>query len=78
MKICVISDHHRTIKRVFQWPHLGWSIQCEEAAHRYCMQHVAENLYKEVRKFGNKEDNLMDDFRRRLVNKKKLHRFIER
>jgi hypothetical protein len=42
------------------------------------MQHVAENLYKEAEKSRKKEDNLMDDFRRRLANKKKPRRFIER
>jgi hypothetical protein len=45
--------------------------------HRYYMQHVTENLYKEVRKSEKKEDNLRDDFRRRLANKKNLRRFIE-
>jgi MULE transposase domain len=78
IKICVISDRHRRIKRVFQRPHLGWSAECGEAVHRYCMQYIVENLYKETRKFRKKEDNLMDDFRRRLVNKKKPRRFIER
>jgi hypothetical protein len=42
------------------------------------MQHVAEKLYKEAKKSGKKEDNLRDDFRRRLANKKKSRRFIER
>jgi hypothetical protein len=78
MKICVISDRHRGIKRVFKRPHLGWSVQHGEAVHRYCMQHVAENLYKEAEKSGKKEDNLRDDFRRKLANKKKPRRFIER
>jgi hypothetical protein len=35
------------------------------------MQHVAENLYKEAGKTEKKEDNLRDDFRKRLANKKK-------
>jgi uncharacterized protein Yka (UPF0111/DUF47 family) len=42
------------------------------------MQHIAENLYKEARKFEKKEDNFSDDFRRRLANKKKSCHFIER
>jgi hypothetical protein len=42
------------------------------------MQHVAENLYKEAGKSGKKENNLKDDFRRRLANKKKSRRFVER
>jgi MULE transposase domain len=78
MKICVISDHHRGIKRVFERPHLGWFVQRGEAVHRYYMQHVAKNLYKKARKSEKKEDNLIDDFRRRLANKKKPCRFIER
>jgi hypothetical protein len=52
MKICVISDRHRGIKRVFERPYLGWSIQRGETVQRYCMQHVVENLYKEARKSG--------------------------
>jgi MULE transposase domain len=35
MKICVISDRHRGINGVFEWPHLGWSVQRGEAVHRY-------------------------------------------
>jgi hypothetical protein len=58
--------------------HLGWSVERGEAVHRYCMQHVTENLYMEAEKSGKKEDNLRDDFRRRLANKKKQRRFIER
>jgi MULE transposase domain len=77
MKICVISDRHRGIKGVFKRPYLGWSVQHGEAVHRYCMQHVVENLYKEAKKSGKKEDNLRDDFRKRLANKKKPRRFVE-
>jgi hypothetical protein len=75
MKICVISDRHRGIKRVFERPHLGRSVQHGEAVHQYCMQHVTENLYKEAKKYGKKEDNLIDDFRKRLANKKKTASF---
>jgi hypothetical protein len=78
MRICIISDRHRGIKRVFERPHLGWLVQRGEAVHRYCMHHVVENLYKEPRKSRKKEDNLRDDFRRRLANKKKPCRFVER
>jgi hypothetical protein len=42
------------------------------------MQHVADNLYKKSEKSGKKEDNIIDDFRKRLANKKKLRRFVER
>jgi hypothetical protein len=77
MKICVIFDRHRGIKGVFRRSYFGWCAERGEAVHRYCMQHVVENLYKEARKSEKKEDNLRDDFRRRLVNKKKLCHFIE-
>jgi hypothetical protein len=73
MKICVISDRHRRIKRVF-WDGL-YNV---ETVHRYCMQHVAENLYKEAEKSEKKENNLIDDFLRRLTNKNKPHRFVKR
>jgi MULE transposase domain len=78
IKICVISHCHRGIKGVFERLHLGWFVQRGEAVHRYCMQHVEENLYKEVGKSEKKEDNLRDDFRRRLANKKKPRHFVER
>jgi MULE transposase domain len=78
MKIYIISNCHRVINGVFERPHLGLFVQRGEAVHRYCMQHVAKKLYKEARKSEKKEDNLIDDFRRRLVNKKKPRRFVER
>jgi hypothetical protein len=37
-----------------------------------------KKLYKEAEKSGKKKDNLRDDFRRRLANKKKPRRFVER
>jgi hypothetical protein len=39
------------------------------------MQYIVENLYKEVGKSTKKEDNLSDDFRRRLAKKKKITSF---
>jgi hypothetical protein len=39
------------------------------------MQYVAKNLYKEAEKSEKKEDNVIDDFRRRLANKKKITSF---
>jgi hypothetical protein len=75
MKICVISDRHRGIKGVFERPYLGWSVQRGETVHRYCMQYVAKNLYKEAEKSEKKEDNVRNDFRRRLANKKKIASF---
>jgi hypothetical protein len=60
------------------WSYFGWFIQCGEMVHRYYMQHVVDNLYKETKKIEKKEDNLKDDFKRRLKNKKKLHHFIKK
>ena len=45
---CVISDRHLGIKAVFQDPNLGWDESTDQCVHRYCSQHVAENLYKHV------------------------------
>jgi hypothetical protein len=78
MKIYVISDRHKEIKGVFERPHLRWFVLRGDTVHRYCMLHVTKNLYKEARKSKKKEDNLRDDFKRRLANKKKMCRFIER
>jgi MULE transposase domain len=75
---CVISDRHKGIKGVFERSYLGWSVQHGEAVHRYCMQHVVENLYKKAGKSGKKKDNLIDDFRKRLAKKKKSRHFVER
>jgi MULE transposase domain len=77
-KICIIFDYNKGIKEIFDRPHLRWSEQHGEAIHRYCMQYIVENLYKEVGKYGQKEQNLKDDFKCRLANKKKLHHFIEK
>jgi hypothetical protein len=40
--------------------------------------HRIKSGKKEGGKSGKKEDNLIDDFRRRLSNKKKSRRFVER
>jgi hypothetical protein len=78
MKIYIISNRHRKIKVIFYQPQLRWSVEHGEAVHRYYIQHVIQNLYKETKRAGQRENNLKDDFKRRLVNKKKSHYFIER
>jgi MULE transposase domain/SWIM zinc finger len=45
-RIGVISDQHLAIKAIFQYPQYGWSEQNGDVVHRYCMQHISENLYK--------------------------------
>ena len=44
--ICVISDQHISIKNTMSAPNLGWCEERGEAVHRYCSQHIAENLYR--------------------------------
>jgi len=45
-KICVISDRHAAIKHIFRNPGYGWHEEGNEAVHRLCAQHLAENLLK--------------------------------
>ena len=44
--VCVISDQHLGIKHVLNSPNYGWNTNTGEAVHRYCMQHISENLCK--------------------------------
>ncbi|KAJ3705362.1 hypothetical protein LUZ61_009067 [Rhynchospora tenuis] len=48
-KVCVISDRHASILRVFKEPDLGWNVDASEALHRYCSRHVVANFQD---KFG--------------------------
>ncbi|XP_078158183.1 uncharacterized protein LOC144553863 [Carex rostrata] len=69
---CVVSDRHLGIKAVFQDPHLGWDESTNQCVHRYCSQHIAENLFKHV---GHKRevcDRFIDG-----VNKCKARRLRE-
>jgi hypothetical protein len=45
-KITVISDQHLGIRAVFERPDFGWQELAGEAVHRYCTQHIAQNVYK--------------------------------
>ncbi|XP_078181423.1 uncharacterized protein LOC144575180 [Carex rostrata] len=38
--MCVVSDRHKGIKKVFIQDDLGWCEEKGECAHRYCSQHV--------------------------------------
>jgi hypothetical protein len=71
MQISNISDWHRGIKVIFDRSHLRWSIQCGEAVHRYCMQHVTKKYIRKQKKVRKNEDNFKDDSRMRLENLKK-------
>jgi hypothetical protein len=44
-KITVISDQHLGIRAVFERLDFGWQELAGETVHRYCTQHIAQNLY---------------------------------
>jgi hypothetical protein len=46
-KIIVISDQHLGIRRVFERSDFGWQESTGEVVHRYCTQHIAQNVYKD-------------------------------
>jgi hypothetical protein len=46
-KITVISDQHLGIRRVFERPDFGWQESTYEDVHRYCTQHIVQNVYKD-------------------------------
>jgi hypothetical protein len=45
-QICIISDQHKAIKVVFEYPQYDWSEENRDVVHRYCMQYISKNLYK--------------------------------
>jgi hypothetical protein len=45
-KITIISDQHLGIRAVFERPDFGWQKLACETVHRYCTQHIAQNVYK--------------------------------
>ena len=46
--MCVVSDRHKGIKKVFTDRDGGWWEDGGECVHRLCTQHVAENLMRKV------------------------------
>ena len=54
-EMCVVSDRHMGIKKVFTDRYGGWWEDGSECVHRLCSQHIAENLMKKVhnKKFVN-------------------------
>jgi hypothetical protein len=46
-KIIVISYQHLGIRAVFERPDFGWQESAGETVHRYCTQHIAQNVYKD-------------------------------
>jgi hypothetical protein len=44
--VTVISDRHQAILRVFKEPDLGWNVQTQQAAHRYCSRHICQNFQR--------------------------------
>jgi hypothetical protein len=69
--MCVVSDRHMGIKKVFTDRYGGWYEDGGECVHRLCSQHVAENLMRKV------HNRKICDIFKILVNKKKPRRFEE-
>jgi hypothetical protein len=46
-KITVISDQHLGIRALFERLNFGWQESACETVHRYCTQHIAQNIYKD-------------------------------
>ena len=65
-RFCIISDRHKGIKAVFERPQYGWSEENGQVVHRYCLQHVAENLYKKC-----PDDDLKKIFKKCAAKKKR-------
>jgi hypothetical protein len=58
-KIIVISYQHLGIRVVFERSDFGWQKSACEAVHRYCIQHIVQNVYKDchmkrIKTFSNK------------------------
>ncbi|KAJ1700658.1 hypothetical protein LUZ63_000437 [Rhynchospora breviuscula] len=74
-KFCVVSDRHWGIRNTFKQPQYGWQEDANPsyAVHRYCMQHICENVFKA----SDKDTTLPDKFRKKLANKKKKRLFYK-
>ncbi|KAJ1693807.1 hypothetical protein LUZ63_010505 [Rhynchospora breviuscula] len=74
-KFCVVSDRYWGIRNAFKQPQYGWQEDANPsyAVHRYCMQHVCENVFKA----SGKDAALLDKFRNKLANKKKRRPFYK-
>jgi hypothetical protein len=46
-KIIVISYQHLDISAVFERSDFGWWESASETVHRYCTQHIAQNVYRD-------------------------------
>jgi hypothetical protein len=46
-KIIIISYQHLDIRAVFERLYFGWQESTGEVVHRYCTQHIAQNIYKD-------------------------------
>jgi hypothetical protein len=46
-KITIISYQHLGIRSVFERLNFGWQESAGEVVHRYCTQHIAQNVYKD-------------------------------
>jgi hypothetical protein len=46
-KIIVISEQYLSIRIVFERSGFGWQKVADETVHRYCTQHITQNMYKD-------------------------------
>ncbi|XP_078161847.1 uncharacterized protein LOC144557190 [Carex rostrata] len=69
--MCVVSDRHLGIRKVFKDRHGGWWEDGEECIQTLCTQHVAENLMKKV------HDKDVCDIFKILVRKRKPRAYAE-
>jgi hypothetical protein len=46
-KITDILDQHLDIRAVFERSDFGWQKSASETVHRYCTQHIAQNVYND-------------------------------
>jgi hypothetical protein len=46
-KITVISYQYLGIMAVFERPYFRWQNSTDEIVHRFCTQHIAQNIYKD-------------------------------
>jgi hypothetical protein len=48
MVICVISDRHISILRVFREPDLSWHTESGQAYHIFCSRHIVQNFQRHI------------------------------
>jgi hypothetical protein len=84
-KITMISDQHLGIRGVFERPDFGWQESTGETVHRYCIQHIAQNVYKDCHMkkkilFLNKLQDIRNHASHKFINniRPASHKFIRK